>query len=47
LIEEGPGRDSADVKKERNVNGLDFFFFLVVLMDVMGGEITINLKELH
>jgi hypothetical protein len=26
---------------------LSFFFFSVFLMDVMGGKITINLKELH
>jgi hypothetical protein len=26
---------------------LDFFFFSVSLMDIMGGKITINLKELH
>jgi len=24
-----------------------FFFFSVFLMDVMGGKITVNLKELH
>ena len=26
---------------------LIFFFFSIFLMDVMGGKITINLKELH
>jgi hypothetical protein len=25
----------------------DFFFFCVFLMDVMGGKITINLKEMN
>jgi len=47
FAEEGPGRGSEDIKKECNVNCLDFFFFSVFLMDVMGGRITINLKELH
>jgi len=46
-VEEGPGRGSEDIKTECNVNCLDFFFFSVFLMDVMGGKITINLKELH
>jgi hypothetical protein len=45
--EEGPGRGSEDIKKECNVNWFDFFFISVFLMDVMGGKITINLKELH
>jgi hypothetical protein len=36
-----------DIKKEYNVNSFDFFFFSVFLMDVMGGKITVNLKELH
>jgi ketosteroid isomerase-like protein len=27
--------------------GLIFFFFSVFLMEVMGGKITTNLKELH
>jgi len=44
---EGPGRGSEDIKKECNVNCFDFFFFSVFVMDVMGGKITINLKELH
>jgi len=38
---------SEDTKKECNVNSSDFFFFSVFLMDVMGGKIAINLKELH
>jgi hypothetical protein len=46
-VEEGPGHGSEDIKKEYNVNCFDFFFFSVFLMDVMGGKITINLKELH
>jgi hypothetical protein len=47
FVEEGPGRGSEDIKKECNVNCFDFFFFSVFLTDVMGGKITINLKELH
>jgi hypothetical protein len=47
FAEEGPGCGSEDSKKECNVNCLDFFFFSVFLMDVVGGKITINLKELH
>jgi len=47
FAEEGPGRGSEDTQKECNVNYFDFFFFSVFLMDVMGGKITINLKELH
>jgi len=47
FVEEGPDRGSEDIKKECNVNCLDFFFFSVFLMDVMGGKITINLKERH
>ena len=47
FVEEGPGRGSEDIKKECNVNCFDFFFFSVVLMGVMGGKITIDLKELH
>jgi hypothetical protein len=46
-VEEGPGRGSEDIKKERNANCYDFFFFSVFFMDVMGGKITINLKKLH
>jgi hypothetical protein len=33
--------------RKTNVNCFDFFFFSVVLMDVMGGKITITLKELN
>ena len=47
FAEEGPGRGSEDIKKECNVNCSDFFFFSVFLMDVMGGKITVSLKELH
>jgi len=47
FLEEGPGRGSDDIKKECDVNCFDFLFFFVFLMDVMGGKITINLKELH
>jgi len=47
LGEEGPGCGSEDIKKEYNVNSFDFFFFSVSLMDVMGGKITINVKQLH
>jgi len=47
FVEEGPGRGSEDIKKECNVNCFDFFFFSVFLMELMGGKITINLKELH
>jgi hypothetical protein len=47
LFQEGPGRGSEDTKKECNANCLDFFFFSVLLMNVMSGKITINLKELH
>jgi hypothetical protein len=46
FVEEGPGRGSEDVTKECNVNWFDFFFFSVFFMHVMGGKITINLKEL-
>jgi hypothetical protein len=47
FIEEGPGHGYEDIKKECNVSCFDFFFFSVFLMDVMGGKITINLKELQ
>jgi len=47
FVEEGPGRGSEDIKKECNVNCSEFSLFSVLLMDVMGGKITINLKELH
>ena len=46
FVEEGPGRGSEDIKKECNIICFDFFFS-VSLMDVMGGKITINLKELN
>jgi len=46
-VGEGSGRGSEDIKKECNVNCFDFFFFSVFLMDVAGGKITVNLKELH
>jgi len=47
FAEEGPGRGSEDIKTECNVNWFDFIFFSVFLMDVMGGKITVNLRELH
>jgi hypothetical protein len=47
LVEEGPGRGSEDIKKECNVNCFEIFLFSVFLMDVMGGKIIIDLKELH
>jgi len=47
FVEEGPGRGSEDIKKECNINCFEFFFSSVFLMDVMGGKITVNLKELH
>jgi hypothetical protein len=47
FAEEGPGCGSEDIKKECNVNCFEFFFFSVFLVDVMGGKITVNLKELH
>jgi hypothetical protein len=47
FVEGGPGRSSEGIKKECNVNCFDFFCFSLFLMDVMGGKITINLKELH
>jgi hypothetical protein len=47
FAEEGPGRGSETIKKERNVNCFYSFFFSVFFMDVMGGKITITLKELH
>ena len=47
FVEEVPGRGSEDIKKECNINCFDFFFFSVFLMDVMGGKITINFKELR
>jgi hypothetical protein len=47
FVEEGPGRGSEDTRKECDVNCFDFFFFSVFLMDVVGGKIKVNLKELH
>jgi hypothetical protein len=47
FVEEGPRRGSEDIKKECNVNCSNFFFFSVLLMDIMGGKTTMNLKELH
>jgi hypothetical protein len=47
FAEEGPGRGSEDIKKECNVNCFNFFFSSVFLMDVVGGKLTVNLKELH
>jgi len=47
FAEEGPGRRSEDIKTECNVNCFDCIFFSVFLMDVMGGKITVTLKELH
>ena len=47
FVEEGPHRGSEDIKKECNVNCSNFFFFSVLLMDIMGGKTTMNLKELH
>jgi hypothetical protein len=46
FAEKGPGRGSEDIKKECNVNYFDFFLFSVILMEVMCGKVTINLKEL-
>ena len=45
FVEEDPSRGSKDIKKECNVNCVDFFFFSVFLMDIMDGKITINLKR--
>ena len=47
FVEKGPCRGFEDLKKECNVNCFDFFSYYIFLMDVMGGKITINLKELH
>jgi len=44
FVEEGPGRGSEDVKKERNVNCFDLLLFYFFLIEVMGGKITINSK---
>ena len=47
FVEEGPDRGSEDIKKECDVKCFDFSLFSVFLMDVMGGKITINFKQLH
>jgi len=47
FVEEGPGRVSEDNKEECNVNCVDFFFFSLFLMDVMGGKIRVVSKEPH
>jgi len=46
FVQEGPGRGSEDIKKERNVDCFDFFFCSLFLMEVMGAKFTISLKEL-
>jgi len=46
FVEEGPGCGSKDIMKECNVNCFDFFLSVSV-MGIMGGKITIRLKELH
>jgi hypothetical protein len=45
FAEDGPGCDSEDIKKKCNVKCV--FSFFLSLVDVMGGKITVNLKELH
>jgi len=45
FAEEGPGSGSEYIKTECNANCS--FFFSLFLMDVRGGKITINLKELQ
>jgi len=45
LFEVVPGRGSGDIRKECNVNCFDFFFFSVLLMGVVGGKVTMNLKR--
>jgi hypothetical protein len=47
FAEEGPGRASEDIKKECNDNCWNFSFFSVFFMEVIGGKIRVNLKELH
>jgi len=47
FVEEGSGLGSEDIKKGCNVNCFDFVFFSVFLMDVTGGKIKLNSKELH
>jgi hypothetical protein len=46
FVEEGSGRGSEDIKKELT-STVFIFFFLLSLMDVMGGKITINLTFRH
>jgi hypothetical protein len=41
----GPGLGSEDIKRECNVKCLDFFFFSVFLMDVVGGKNHSQLKR--
>jgi len=38
---------SEDIMKEYNVNCFDLLFFSVFMVGVMGGKITVSLKELH
>jgi len=45
FAEEGPGSGSEYIKTECNVNCS--FFFSLFLIDVRGGKITMNIKELH
>jgi len=47
FAEEGPGRGSEGFKTERDVDCFDFFLISFFFMDVTGGKITINLKEMH
>jgi len=47
FVKNGPGHVSEDVKEECNVNCFHFSLFSLFLMEVMGGKITVNLKELH
>jgi len=47
FAEEGPGWGSEDIKTECSVKCFGFLCFSVFLMDVVGGKITINLKERH
>jgi len=42
FVEEGPGRDSEDMK-DCDVNCFDFFS--VFMLEVVGGKNTVNLKE--
>jgi hypothetical protein len=40
FVEEGPGRGSADIKKECNVNCFYLFFLFLFFMEAMGGKIA-------